>query len=108
MQQSATLTPHADNSNASIEVLKIRHLNNGGSLRAFVSIKIGHLILHSLRVIEQPGQKAWLALPKQEMKDASGETKYWPICEASKELKANIDQVVLPRWRAELDAAGRA
>ena len=43
---------------APIEVLAVRRVEGHGSLRAFVTVQLGAIVLHGVRVIQQP---AWVA-----------------------------------------------
>ena len=56
-----------------IEVENIHKLDGAGNLKAFASVNIGgKLTIHSLRIVQQPGQKAWVALPQREWRDGAG------------------------------------
>ena len=64
-----------------ITVENIRKLDGSGNLKAFVSVNIGgKLTIHSCRIIQQPGQKAWVALPQREWTTQQGE-KLAPLIE---------------------------
>ena len=49
---------------APIEVLEVRRIEGCGNLRAFAEVKLGCVLIHGCRVIQQPGQRPWVALPQ--------------------------------------------
>jgi len=59
-----------------IEILCITPVEGRGSLRAFVSIKIGTFIISDCRVIQEPSKKAWFSLPVLSYKTQYGTTQY--------------------------------
>jgi hypothetical protein len=96
---------------AAIEVLEIRPVSDRGSLRAFVKLRLGALVIHGVGVVQQQGQKPWVALPQQPARqkaDDSG-SGWFPVVEATPELMAKIRAVVLHAWteRTYSDAPDR-
>ena len=51
-------------STAPVQVIEIRRLDGSGNLKAFAKVKLGSVIIHGCRAIQQPGRKAWLAQPQ--------------------------------------------
>jgi hypothetical protein len=45
-----------------VEVLEIKPIENG-NLKAFVKLKIGDVVFHDFRIVQQAGQKAWVSAP---------------------------------------------
>ena len=89
----------------SIQVEDVR-LVDKGSLKAFVSIVIGNgFKIHGLRVIEQPGKKAWVSLPQTETTAPDGTKKYWPVVEVPDRVKRVVDDVVLRAFQEKRAAA---
>lgn len=82
---------------ATIEVLKIKPIAKG-SLRAFVSVKLGGVTVHDCRIVQQDGQNAWVSMPTREYQGQDGKKKYAPIVELSDTLKAEVNRVVLLAW----------
>jgi DNA-binding cell septation regulator SpoVG len=81
---------------ATIEVLEIRKVDTG-NVRAFVKLRLGGLVIHGVKVVQQDGQKAWVALPQTK----SGE-RWFPVVECtSKDLKQRITDVVLAAWQRQ-------
>jgi DNA-binding cell septation regulator SpoVG len=75
-----------------------------GSLRAFASVTVaGKLTIHSIRIVQQDGQAAWVSLPQTEVKAADGgKSKYFPVVEISDSaLKEQVINSVLAAYHAE-------
>lgn len=62
-----------------VEVLELKPLTNAGSLRALVDLKIGPLIVHKNRLIQQAGQRPFLAPPQDSWEDRDGKKHYVPL-----------------------------
>jgi DNA-binding cell septation regulator SpoVG len=86
---------------AAVEVIELKRLDGNGNLKAFAKIKLGAVIVHGCRVIQQPGQKAWVALPQVPARakaDGSG-TGWFPVIEiTSPDLLARVRAAVLEAW----------
>ena len=73
----------------SITVEKIRRVAKG-NLKAFASVHMGGKFrIHSVRIVQQPGQAAWVALPQSEWTDSAGKTRYSPIIELPNKRKGS-------------------
>jgi DNA-binding cell septation regulator SpoVG len=86
---------------APIEVLEVWAVQ-AGNLRAFVKVRLGAVVIHGVRVVQQPNQAAWVALPQQPArKKADGTGSGWyPIIEITNpELMRRIRDAVLEAWR---------
>ncbi|GEM_PF-973630 len=82
-----------------IETLSITPVEGRGSLRAFVNIRIGDLIIHDCRIIQELGKKPWFSLPVLSYKNQYGTTQYRTLVQILDEnLKNEISQVVLSTW----------
>lgn len=80
-----------------IQVLSIRPIDKG-NLKAFAEIQLGEtLIISGCRIIQQPGQRAYVAFPQNE---ANG--KYYAVVTAvDKRFKEAVEQKILAEWEAE-------
>lgn len=78
-----------------ITVVNIRPLEGKGNLKAFAEIQLGEtMIISGCRIIQQPGQRAYVAFPQNE----SG-GKYYPVVTAvDKRFKEAVEQKVLAAW----------
>jgi DNA-binding cell septation regulator SpoVG len=77
-----------------VEVLDIKQLNGNGAVRAFVDIRIGHLSINGFKIVQQPGQQAWVAPPSHK----SGERWFNTVEIHDRDLKDRIRDAVLARW----------
>jgi DNA-binding cell septation regulator SpoVG len=85
-----------------IEIIKVTRLTTGGSLRGFVSIRLGALVLHDFRVIQQPNQQPWVAPPQKET-NKDGVRRFFPLIEVGEPLKKLISDKVLEAWTKDHD-----
>ena len=76
-------------------------LINKGSLRAFCTVVIGTLKIHSCRVLQENDKAAWVSLPQQEWTDREGKKRYSPIVEVPDHIKTVIQDAVLREWKAK-------
>ena len=78
-----------------VQVTDWKPIKNGGNLRAMATVRIGPLTVHGVRVIQQPGQKAWISLPQRQ--DESG--RYFPVITTDDDhLKNTIRDKVLAMY----------
>lgn len=83
-----------------VSVVALRKLSQG-NLKAFVSVKVGPLTVHDFRVIQQPGQRAYVSVPQRSYQDAEGKTKYSPALEMPEVWKTAIQAAVLDAFDGE-------
>jgi DNA-binding cell septation regulator SpoVG len=79
-------------------VLGIKPLTNAGSLRAYVSLKVGGLIIHEVRIVQQEGKKAFIAPPTTTWTAPDGTRKYHPILEFPDKWKTPLTEVIIAAW----------
>lgn len=97
------MTRHYGNvaDNKRVEVLELRLVQHG-SIRAYARIKVGALTIAGVKVIQQPGQRAWVRLPDQQGKDGH----WFPVVACSSPTLENaIHQAVLAAYRQRVEAA---
>jgi DNA-binding cell septation regulator SpoVG len=91
--------PEPQGIHAKISIVNIHHAA-GGNLRAFVDIRLGQsVVIRGFRIVQQPGQKAWVAPPQREYTGADGKPRYAPIVELSGALKRAVEQVIVQAWK---------
>jgi DNA-binding cell septation regulator SpoVG len=80
-----------------VEVLSITPVNEG-NVKAYVNIHIvGLFKMDSLKIVQQPGQRAWVAMPDNAQRLPDHRPGFY---EVSNELKAAIWQAALSAWGA--------
>jgi DNA-binding cell septation regulator SpoVG len=83
-------------------VFNMERFTDKGNLKAFADIKIGKSVrIFSMRVIQQPNQKAYVSPPQRSWQDKDGKTRYAPMVELSGALKEEVDAAVLMEWAKE-------
>jgi DNA-binding cell septation regulator SpoVG len=89
---------------ASIVVDEIKIINKG-SLKAFAKVTIGggKITIHSIRIIQQDGQEAWIAFPQNELPACDGgKPKYFPVVEVhDRDLRTRISDAVLTAYQTK-------
>jgi len=81
----------------SIEIVALKPLTNKGNLKAFASIRLGGVIIHDCRILQQPNQRPWVSLPQREF-ERDGQKKYSAVVELSDPLKREVSRLVLAAW----------
>lgn len=85
-----------------IQVVAIHMLTDWGNLRALVTICIsGMLVIHDWRVMQIPGQKAFVEPPKRSYIEDSKYTLSGPIVQFPKDMECDIFNAILEAWRSE-------
>lgn len=80
-----------------IEVIKIKSIEKG-NFRGFADVQVGEIEIRGFRIIQQPGQDAWVSVPQTEyIKD--DEKRYYNIIVLPDDLKREVESAVLSAWR---------
>ena len=80
-----------------IRVLKVKKIEKG-ALQAFVDVEIGEVHIKGFRVVQQPGQSAWVSVPQTEQVK-NGTKRYFSLIELPNDLKRKVQDVVLEAWK---------
>jgi DNA-binding cell septation regulator SpoVG len=93
---------------APIEIIALSALVSAGNLKAMASVRIGpSLFVHKCRVIQQPGQRAWVSMPQERWEDREGKPQYTPLVVLTGSLKARVEAAILQAARQQgMIAAG--
>ncbi len=88
------------------EVVNLRLIEDAGSLQAYASVRIGPLVLHDFRVIQQgigtpAEQEAWVSVPQKAWNTPQGERKFSPLLEMPREWKQPLTNAVISAWLEE-------
>ena len=75
-----------------VTCLSVRAVQNPGNLRAFADVKIGPLVVTGCRVVQQPGQAAWVSMPQAQADDG----RFFPCLRTDDDaLRQNVKDRVL-------------
>jgi hypothetical protein len=83
---------------AAIEVLEVWRTQNAGNVRVFVSLRLGGITIHGAKIVQQNGQRPWLAMPDRQWTADDGEARYTAIVELAPSLKRRVSDAVLEAW----------
>ena len=79
-------------------VVEIHRLTGTGNLKAFATVEVPPWTIRGCRIVQQPGQRAYVALPQEKAADG----RYWPILQTSdSNLKDAIQAAVLHEWNRD-------
>jgi len=79
-----------------IEVVDTKRLGGAGALLGFASVRLGAILIHGWRVVQQDGQAAWVSPPINEVV-RNGE--YYRVVEInSDKLEDEIARIVLEEF----------
>ena len=85
---------------SNIGILAVRKLT-GGNLKAFIDVQLGPSVtIFGFRVIQQPGQKAYVSPPQREYTDQDGKKHYAPMLELTGNLKTRVEHAIMTAWEA--------
>jgi len=80
---------------AAIEVIAVSAIS-AGNLKALVSVRIGPaLVLHKVRVVQQPAQRPWVSMPTEKWEDRDGKVHYVPLVALTGSLKTRVEAAIL-------------
>ena len=85
-------------SRCEVELLDVRPVAGADNVKAFVTVRIGGVTIHGAKVVQQPGQAAWLAMPDRSYTDAGGKRKWSAVVELSPELRRRVSDTILAEW----------
>jgi DNA-binding cell septation regulator SpoVG len=86
---------------ATIQVVELVALTKG-NLKAMASVRIGpSLLVHKCRVIQQPGQRAWVSMPQERWEGHDGQSHYTALVELSGDLRTRVEQAILQEARRQ-------
>ena len=78
-----------------VVVKQLRPLTGAGNLLAFATVEVGPWTVRGCRVIKQPGQRPYVALPQEKSPDG----RYFPVLQTKdRDLKNAIQAAVLREW----------
>ncbi len=78
-----------------IHVENLKLLDGAGNLKAFCDIRYAEVLICGCRIIQQPGQRAWVSPPQREQPGPDGKRQFYPVVKWSRELRKAISAAVL-------------
>jgi hypothetical protein len=85
-----------------LSVIEVQSVDKG-NLKAFVAVQVNGVLVKDCRIIQPPGQAAWVSAP-QVSYEVGGEKKWKSLVEFPKEMRKQIEAVVLEAWQGEPDS----
>ena len=88
-----------------VSVLEIKDMNapgakSPGNLRAYATVQIGPLVIYRVKLVKQPGKKAYVSPPQFEY-FANGRVNYTPVVKWPDEWKEPIFEAVWTAYDAQ-------
>jgi DNA-binding cell septation regulator SpoVG len=90
--------PAAPVNPADIEVVSIRPIAGGGTVKAFVVVRIGAITVRECKIVQQAGQSCWVAMPDRPWTGGDGKVRYTRLVELEKDLHEQVTATVLGAW----------
>ena len=82
-----------------VKILDVRLQNNGKPLKAFADINLDGLVIRDFRIIQQPGQKAYVVAPQTAWKGQQGKPNFKPIISMPNAVKWQIESAILTEYQ---------
>jgi len=86
-----------------IRVVEIRLFTDGRSLKAFVDIQLGSVVLRDFRVMKENGKRLYVKVPFSTYKDQTGQLRFRPIVVLPDEVRGEIDLAILNAYQGEME-----
>jgi hypothetical protein len=86
-----------------IEVLGIRLLPPGRTLKAFVDVKVGDWIVREWRILKEDGRRLWVAPPQISWKAPDGQIQYKTLITLPDDVKGQVEIAILSRFTEEME-----
>lgn len=92
-------TPPPRRNLPAFRVVELKPIPGCGNLRAFATIQVGPLLIRRIRVVQKPGQTAWISPPTETWDDPeTGKKCYLPVLEFPAEWKNALSKTILAAW----------
>ena len=80
-----------------VEILEIKP-SSTGTVRARVNFRIGGVTIIGAKIVQQDGQRAWVAMPDVKWEGNDGKPRYTATVELSSSLKQRVSDAILTAW----------
>ena len=84
-----------------IEILDLRVIESGKSLKAFADVRIGNILIRDFRIVKEDGKRPHVKAPFSTYKDQKGQIKFRPIIDLPDEVRGEVDLAILNAYRRE-------
>ena len=84
-----------------IEILDLRVIESGKSLRAFADVKLGEITIRDFRVVKEHGKRPHVKAPFSTYKDQKGQLRFRPIVILPEEVRGEVDLAILNAYQRE-------
>ena len=87
-----------------IEILDLRVIESGKSLKAFADVRLGDIVIRDFRIVKENGKRPHVKVPFSTYKDQEGRIKFRPILILPDKLRGEIDLAILnaySHWEKE-------
>lgn len=84
-----------------IEVLDLRVIESGKSLKAFADVRLGNIVIRDFRVVKEVGKRPHVKAPFSTYKDQKGQIKFRPIIVLPDEVRGEVDLLILNAYQRE-------
>ena len=84
-----------DFGNPQVSVVALRPNKRPGNLKVFAQVRVGPFEIHGLKIVQQPGQRAYVQWPQVESAD-----EWFPVLSCTDaNLKSAVNAAVLDAWQ---------
>ena len=83
-----------------IEISDVRLITSGSTVKAFPTVRAGRWTIRDCKIVQQPGQQPWLALPSREYTAPDSSKRWSNIVELARDDKQRLSDAVIRLWEA--------
>ena len=84
-----------------IEVLDLRVIESSKSLKAFVDVRLGDIVIRDFRIVKENGKRPHVKAPFSTYKDQKGQLRFRPIIILPEEVRGEVDLAILSAYQRE-------
>jgi DNA-binding cell septation regulator SpoVG len=86
-----------------IEILDLRVVESGKSLKAFADVRLGEITIRDFRVVKEDGRRLHVKVPFLTYKDQMGRLKFRPVIVLPDEVRGEVDLAILSAYQREME-----
>ena len=84
-----------------IEILDLRVIESGKSLKAFADVRLGNIVIRDFRIVKENGKRPHVKAPFSTYKDQKGQLRFRPIVVLPDEVRGEVDLAILNAYQGE-------